>query len=230
MCADVHELDEAQRVTALAEERRHRDDLILVDAALDDRVHLHRQARRRGGVDAFEHALDREVDVVQGTERRVVERVEADGDAIEPGVRERLRLRREQRRVGRQRQFDLELCELGDQALEVAADERLAARDPQLAGAERDERARDARDLFERQELAPVEETMVAPVDLLRHAVGAAEVAAVGDRDAQVPERPAKCVVRVHVGNRSSYEVQRVKGLTWTKIASKARSRKPKAS
>ena len=94
--ADVHELDEAQRVTALAEERRHRDDLILVDAALDDRVHLHRQACGRGGVDALEHALDREVDVVQRTERRVVERVEADRDAIEPGVRERLRLRREQ--------------------------------------------------------------------------------------------------------------------------------------
>ena len=129
-----------------------------------------------------------------------------------PGVRERLCLRREQRRVRRQRQLDLQLGELGDQALEVAADERLAARDPQLAGAERDERARDARDLFEGQELAPVEETVVAPVDLLRHAVGAAEVAAVGDRDAQVPERPAKCVVRVHVGNRSSNEDNEQRG------------------
>ena len=86
----------------------------------------------------------------------------------------------------------LELGELRDQALEVAADERLAARDPQLARAERDERARDAGDLLERQELAPVEEAVVAAVDLLRHAVGAAEVAAVGDRDAQVPQRPAE--------------------------------------
>jgi hypothetical protein len=35
--------------------------------------------------------------------------------------------------------------------------------------------------------------------------------------------------VRVHLGNRSSYQQQRAKGLTWT-IALKARSRKLKAS
>jgi hypothetical protein len=93
---DVHVLDEAQCVAALAEERRHRDDLILVRAAFHDGVHLHRQADVTGGFDAFEHAVDREVDVVERAERCVVERVETDGDACQSGVGERARLLREQ--------------------------------------------------------------------------------------------------------------------------------------
>ena len=138
---DVHVLDEAQRVAALAEERRHRDDLILVRAALDDRVHLHRQAGVVRRLDALEHAVDREVDVVERAERGVVERVEADGDARQAGVRERLRLLRQQRAVRRQRQVDVERAELLDQPLEVAAHERLAAGDPELADAAVDEDA-----------------------------------------------------------------------------------------
>ena len=44
------------------------------------------------------------------------------------------------------------------------------------------------------QQLRALEELVVAAVDLLRHAVDAAEVAAVGDRDAQRLERPAERV------------------------------------
>jgi len=46
-------------------------------------------------------------------------------------------------------------------------------------------------DLLESQQLLSLEELEVATEDLLRHAVDTAEVAAVGDRDPQVPERPA---------------------------------------
>ena len=84
--------------------------------------------------------------------------------------------------------------ELRDQELEVAAQQRLAARDPELLHAELDEDARDALDLLERQELAPRQEAVVAPEDLLRHAVDAAEVAAVRDRDPQIAQRPAERV------------------------------------
>ncbi len=54
-----------------------------------------------------------------------------------------------------------------------------------------DEDARDARDLLERQQLGVRQERVVAAEDVLRHAVDAAEVAAVGDRDPQVVQRPA---------------------------------------
>ena len=65
-------------------------------------------------VDPLEHAVDREVDVVQRSELRVVERVEADGDAAQAGIGERLRLLGQQRAVRRQRQLDVERGELLD--------------------------------------------------------------------------------------------------------------------
>ena len=61
----------------------------------------------RGGVDPAEDARDREVDVVHRAEDLVVERVEADGDARQARVRERLRLLREQRAVRRQRHVEV---------------------------------------------------------------------------------------------------------------------------
>ena len=57
-----------------------------------------------------------------------------------------------------------------------------------------DEDARDALDLLERQQLASRQEAVVAAEDLLRHAVDAAEVAAVGDRDPEVAQRPVEGV------------------------------------
>jgi hypothetical protein len=88
---------------------------------------------------------------------------------------------------------------LFDESLEIATQQRLAARDAQLARAECDERPGDTCDLLEGQQLAAVEEAVVAPVHLLRHAVGAAEIAAVGDRDAQVAQRTAESVERLHL-------------------------------
>ena len=49
-------------------------------------------------------------------------------------------------------------------------------------------------DLVEVEQLTAVEEAVLVPEDLLRHAVGAAEVAPVGDRDPKVPKRPAEGV------------------------------------
>ena len=69
--------------------------------------HLHgREEIAANRVDVGEHALDREVDVVHRAEGLVVERVQADRDALEPGVLERLRLARQQGAVRRQRQVD----------------------------------------------------------------------------------------------------------------------------
>src|SRR5207248_1256002 len=117
------------------------------------------------------------------------------GHAAEPGVGERLRLLRQERAVRRQRELEVgNRGELPHELLHVAADERLAAGQPHGADAERGEDADDAHDLLEAQELAAVEEGVVAAEDLLRHAVDAAEVATVGDRDPQRLERPAERV------------------------------------
>ena len=192
--ADVHELDEAERVARVAEVARHRDDLILVDAALDDAVHLDRQADRAGRLDPVEDALDGEVDVVHRPEGRVVHRVQADRDPVEPRVLQRLGLARQERRVRRQRDLGVELREHPDQVLDVAPDQRLAAGQPKLPDSETDGRARDARDLVEVEQLPLVEEAVVVTEYLLRHAVRATEVAAIRDRDPEVPEWAAEGV------------------------------------
>ncbi len=115
-----------------------------------------------------------------------------------PASASELRLLREQRAVRRQGQIHVELRQLRDEPLQVAPHERLSSRDADLAHAALDEDACDACDLFERQQLAPIEERMVTAVRLLGHAVDAAEVAAVGDRDAQIAQRPAEGVEHVH--------------------------------
>ena len=67
---------------------------------------------------------------------------------------------------------------------DVAPHERLAAGEAQLAHPALDEDAADAVELLERQEVALRQEAHV-----LRHAVEAAEIAAVGHRDAQIGDR-----------------------------------------
>jgi len=83
-----------------------------------------------------------------------------------------------------------------DQVGQVAPDERLAAGDPQLPHSERDEDPGRSLDLLERQDLVAREERVVLAKDLLGHAIRAPEVAPIGDRDAQVVDRPAERVER----------------------------------
>ncbi len=94
---DVHILDEAQDVPAVAEEARHGHDARFVDPTADDHVDLdRRQADTFGGCDPLEDAIDREVDVVHPPEGRVVQRIEADGDPLQARVGQGGRLPGEQ--------------------------------------------------------------------------------------------------------------------------------------
>ena len=74
--------------------------------------------------------------------------------------------------------------------VEVAAEQRFAAGQPEPVDAERDE------DVDERADLLEVQHVLARQphVLLLRHAVLAAQVAAVGDRQPQVPQRTAEAV------------------------------------
>ena len=121
---------------------------------------------------------------------------------VEAGLAERPRLLREQRRVRRQREIEaVDRREPLDEALELAPQERLAAGQADLLDPERDERLRDPLELLEREQLLAVHEAVFLPEHRLRHAVGAAEVAAVGDRDPQVADRPSERVDGVHRHN-----------------------------
>ena len=141
------------------------DDAVVVDAALDDRVDLHREARPSAAASIPSSTrVDGEVDVVHRAERRVVERVEADVDAVEPRVARApraLRARSDAFVVS----VEVEAVDRGeplDERLELASQERLAAREADLLDAERDEHARDPLELLEREELLAVHEAVAA--------------------------------------------------------------------
>ena len=117
------------------------------------------------------------------TKRSGCERVERDVDPPEPGRGEAGRHGCERGAVGGERQVDGQRGQLRDQHREVGPHGGLAAGEPDRVDAVAlDEEPGDPLDLLEGEHLVPRQ-----PLHpLLGHAVGAAEVAAVGDRDPQV--------------------------------------------
>ena len=145
-------------------------------------------ARRR--VDAAQH-LREVASPGDLPEFRGVERVERDIDAGHAASGERLGMVRKLACIGGQRQLVEALAQMPrqplDQPHDVPPHQRLAAGQPELAHAARDEGARQPVDLLEAQQILARQE-----VHRLGHAIDAAKVAAVGDRDAQIGDPPAK--------------------------------------
>ena len=108
---------------------------------------------------------------------------------MQTGGLERRRVLGEQDAVGRHGQVaDPRLRgQHADEARQVAAQQRLAAGQAHLVHAEVEEHVGQRGDLAEVQDVLAREPDVL----LLRHAVAAAEVAAIGDRDAQVAQHAA---------------------------------------
>ena len=141
------------------------------------------------GVDAGKHAI--EIAAPRDRlESRGIEGVERDVDAAHAAMREfvgeacELRAVRGQRDLFERSRFEMPR-ERAEQARYVAADERLSAGDSDLARSHLDECRAEPVQLFDRQKFAPRQER-----HLLRHAIDTAEVAAVGDRHADIGDRP----------------------------------------
>ena len=99
----------------------------------------------------------------------------------------------EQDAVGGQREVldPLDAREFAHEVGKPGAQERLSAGEADLAHAFGRERARQPLDLVEGQSLCGGQEAIALAEGLARHAIRAAEVAAVHDRDAQVQQRPS---------------------------------------
>ena len=115
-----------------------------------------------------------------------------------PGGLQRVDLIGQQHAVGGEREIvAVRACAaiIRTSAGDVAAQQRLAAGQPDLVDAERQE------DVDERAGFLEVQHVLARQPDVvvLRHAVFAAQVAAVGDRQPQVAQRPAEGVIH-HVG------------------------------
>ena len=194
----VHELDHAQDVLRAGEAVRHRGDLVVVHAALYDHVDLDgREACGQRGINSGEHAGDGEVGVVHRAESGVVQRVEAHGEPVQPGLAEGAGFFGKDGAVRGERDVlqPRRVAHHADERLHIAPQEWLAAGEPQLFHAERCEDADEPRAFLQRENLRTRQEVVAAPEDLARHTISAAKIAPVRDRQAQVAKWPVTGVV-----------------------------------
>ena len=82
--AHIHEFNETQDDAAALEMPGHGQDFMVVGSPLDHHIHLDwtQSCGLRSG-DAFEHIRDRKVHIVHAFEDRVIQAVQADGDALQ---------------------------------------------------------------------------------------------------------------------------------------------------
>ena len=159
--------------------------LVVIGAPDDNGVYFQAGEQRRRGGDALEHAIEI-VGTCEIAEALRAQRVEAHSQAMEPGAGQRLRLWREQHTVGGHGQVANAWTrrqathELG----KVAAQQRFASREPDLVDTHVQEHVDEALDLLELEDVLARQPHVV----LLRHAVAAPEVAAVGHRQPQVAQ------------------------------------------
>jgi hypothetical protein len=182
-----HELDEAESDALVPSECRQVDNFVVVDAAHHDRVDLYRcETRVERGIDSCEHTVQF-VSASQREKRLALERVERHVHALQARRNEVVRDLGQLDAVGRERDIDVEWREQGNESRDVRAHERFAAGEANRFKTEAlDTNLGDASDLLVRQEFGAGQ-----PVHALgRHAVGAAEVAAIGDRDPQILDAP----------------------------------------
>jgi hypothetical protein len=138
-----------------------------------------------GGLEPLEHLRERVAprELEEAVCRQGVER---DVDAPQPGLGELVDLTGQQVAVGGQREVAdvLEARQHLDQAPQLAPHERLAAGQADVVHAHAAQQGHEPRDLLVGQQRVALQPRQ----PLGRHAVLAAEVAAVGDRDAHVPD------------------------------------------
>jgi hypothetical protein len=176
-------------------------DRVVVHAPLHDAVDLDRgQAGHRRGVDGLEHDVG--VDVVPAAHRGEhvgVEAVQAHGDPGQPCLLQVLRDRGQEGPIGGHGEVETRL-EGGDalhQLGQVSPDEGLATGEADLGHSQIQEEAGQPLDLLEAEDFRAREERELLAVQLSRHAVRAAEIATIRDRDAQIAQRPAECVAEL---------------------------------
>lgn len=201
---DIHVFDEPHVEVWLIESECNGEDFVLVKGLSDNGIDFNgRKSDGRSGVDAVQNDGRVAVRIAHFPECLWVESVEADGDAAESGLMEACCLLVEEDAVGGEGKVGagVLLGELRDEVGKVFSEEGFAAGESYFLRAEPDEDGGQACDFFVGENERAREEGVVGSEDLSRHTVRAAEVTAVGDGDAEIPEGAAEevCLGGVHV-------------------------------
>src|SRR5665213_19874 len=190
---------------------RHRQNVALVLTRLHHHVDL--DLVKSGVVSrgyAAQDFRDREVDVIHGAKRRIVQRIERHGNPSETSISERLRPGGECRAVGGESHVQRasvlcsERAEHADQFFQSPAQQRLTTSETDLLDSMRDGDSGDACDLLESEHVRARHERVVPAEDFPWHAVNATEIASVGDRYSEIAQRTVECVVQSVTYQRST--------------------------
>ena len=166
----------------------HSDDLVAIHAALEHHVDLdRRKPHRLCGSYAFQHHADRHAGIAHMAESGLAQAVQADSNTRQPGVMECPGFFAEQHAIGGQRnlyRFACRVVEFGeflDHMLDAAPQQRFATGQADLLHTQPGEQSGQSLDLFEAEQLGARQEGIPLVEYFARHAVGAAQIAAVGD-------------------------------------------------
>ena len=97
--------------------------------------------------------------------------------------------------------YAIDLRQFGDEGFEVSAQERFSAGDPNFGDAEIDKNSGEASDFFKGEDFCFGKKFVLFAKNLGGHAIGAAKIAFVGDRNTQVADGALQCVEEVGHGN-----------------------------
>ena len=138
---------------------------------------------------------DRKIDIVHGLKNTIIKGVKADCHALQAGIFERADTLQWKRAISGHAQIDPRNGgQHADQLLEFFAHQWLAPGEAYFVHAESDKQSRQPRYFFKREQLVAPQKPVMAVEYFLGHAVGAAKIAAIGYRNAQVAQRPPETV------------------------------------
>ena len=192
---DIHEFDEAQNNPRVAKVPDQRDDFALIHPAFDHHIDLdRRQPDALRCRDTFEHGGYRRLRIAHALKGFLAQCIEADGQTRQPGNLQRLCLPGQEQAIGGQGDFDglvfaaAQPGQRRDQVFDAVSEQRLAAGQTNLVYAELHKNAGESHDLFEAQQLGARQKNKILAENFARHAVAAAQIAAVGNGYAQVAQ------------------------------------------
>src|SRR6185437_6815298 len=197
--ADVHVLDEADYYAGAAEALYQIEHRMIVDTPLHHRIDLDRlEPRAPRLLDSRQHVFRPAEASAHAAKHLRVGAVEADGDALQSRRAQLEGVLGEEDPVGGQGDVvdTVDGRQVANEIRQRRPQQRLTPGEAKLTHAQTREEAREAHDLVERQPLVRAEEAVAVMEGLPRHAVGAAEVAPVHDRDPEVAQRPPAAVAR----------------------------------
>src|SRR6516164_9871841 len=193
-----HEFDEADDNGFFAREPAEGGDLIIVEAAQENAIHLHWiQAGTLGGPDAREHALIAIAYAGDAGKFVAIYCIHGHGHARETRVRERLRQLSQQMaicgdcNVERLTVERVHLPQLAHHVEDAFAQQRLAASQPDFGNPQRNEEPSDA-------QIIPDWHFGKLRAISARAAVDTLVIAAVGDGDPQIADAPSEFVGKEH--------------------------------